>query len=265
MFLYGGSEVKVFKIMAGKIFRPRVIIPLILFLLLIGGGIYFWLQQSFPVEEEAERFLQSDEKVEVSEVNDIIKFSPRGEDKSTHGIIFYPGGQVQARSYAVLAYKLSEAGYSVFLVDMPFQLAILNWSAGSEIIKEHGDIKGWSLAGHSLGGAMAARLLSREQPQAVENIIFLAAYPAEEDDISTKNVNSITIYGGEDGILDKERLKEREDLLPAGYEIAKIEGGNHAGFAHYGEQGGDGEADMTGLEQIEMTAAKILEFMSQEE
>ena len=49
-------------------------------------------------------------------------------------------------------------------------------------------------------------------------------------------------------------------LLRSGADV--ITGGNHAYFGMYGEQKNDGEATITNIEQINITAQKIAEFIN---
>ncbi len=253
---------KLLKSMLKKLSRPRVIAVIILFVLVIAGGIFFWLRQSLPAQEEAARYLESSEQVEVVRGDDVIEFWPRSRENYDSGIIFYPGAQVEAEAYAALASILAEAGYPVFLVEMPFQLSILGWDRAEDIMAANREnISSWTMAGHSLGGAMSARFVSREQPPAVENLLLLAAYPAAGEDLSQKKISVLSIYGSEDEIINLERLQERTSLLPADARMKTLEGANHAGFGQYGEQEGDGEAKISGEEQRQMAVQIILEFL----
>ena len=245
-----------------KLIRPKVILPLILFLLLIGGGIFYWLQQSRPPLEEAREYLESSEHVEVLNREDLYEFWPRNGEEYNNGIIFYPGGQVEVAAYAGIAYKLAEAGHPVFLVQMPFQMSILNWSRAEDIIaREQQTIENWTMIGHSLGGAMSARFISRREPGRVKNLILLAAYPADSDNLDYTDINVLSLYGSEDEIINLERLQERMELLPENTETIVMEGANHAGFGFYGDQQGDGKAEMSSLNQQQLAVEKILDFL----
>ncbi len=66
---------------------------------------------------------------------------------------------------------------------MPLELAILGWrraDGARELIPEQNS---WYLIGHSLGGAMASRFISREEPDWVNGLILLSAYPASSDSL----------------------------------------------------------------------------------
>jgi hypothetical protein len=49
--------------------------------------------------------------------------------------------------------------------------------------------------------------------------------------------------------------------LPPGSELVVIDGGNHAGFGHYGPQAGDGTATIDREEQQRQTAETLLAFV----
>lgn len=64
----------------------------------------------------------------------------------------------------------------------------------------------------------------------------------------------ITIYGANDPVLDKTKIKDSEIVVI-------IEGGNHTYFGNYGEQAGDGRAAIFRERQQEIAAAAILGFI----
>ena len=90
-------------------------------------------------------------------------------------------------------------------------------------------------------------------------VVLLAAYSQKPLD---DRLSAITIYGSEDGILNRKRQAEGEHNLPEGHREYVIEGGNHAQFGDYGRQRGDGEAAIPAQEQQRRTAELILEAAS---
>ncbi|WAA13372.1 alpha/beta hydrolase [Fervidibacillus halotolerans] len=109
-------------------------------------------------------------------------------------------------------------------LEMPFHLAIFNIDGADAVYEKFPEIDHWFLAGHSLGGAMGSSYANKHEDQ-LSGLILLGAYPTDEPTIPT-----IAIYGSEDQVLDKEKLKVVENRI-------EITGGNHAGFGNYGEQG----------------------------
>lgn len=170
-----------------------------------------------------------------------------GSLDSKIGIIFYPGGKVEAAAYALLCDELSQIGVAVFLVDMPFNLAVFSINRADQIRQDNPMIATWYMAGHSLGGAMASsHQLSREG--VYSGVIFLAAYPLGPTQIPT-----LILKGSNDLVLDSEKLK--------GLDAQVIEGGNHAGFGSYGPQKGDGEATISPQAQRALTIELIDSFI----
>ncbi|MGM0420343.1 MAG: alpha/beta fold hydrolase [Bacillota bacterium] len=230
----------------------------------MAGILVNWVLQSYPPEEAALSYLEEDSGVSYQQEGDYHIFAPGGEGGSPslrQGVIFYPGGQVEALAYSQLAYHVAEAGYPVVLVEMPFQLAILDWDKAEGVYKLFPELTTWHLAGHSLGGAMAARYVSRDKPDMVAGLILLAAYPAESDDLAEQNIRVLSIYGSNDEIVNQELLQERESLLAEERQLLEIEGGNHAGFGQYGDQSGDGKAEITSSAQIKKTTEAIVRFL----
>lgn len=62
--------------------------------------------------------------------------------------------------------------------------------------------------------------------------------------------------------MNREKYEESKVNLPDGFAEIVIDGGNHSYFGVYGEQKGDGEAEISNAEQIELTAEQIFAFMN---
>ena len=172
-------------------------------------------------------------------------------------VIFYPGGKVEALAYIPLMERLAQEGVLAVLMPMPFNLAVLAKNAAAEIPELFPEVEHWYMAGHSLGGSMAAAFAS-ENTSWVEGLVLLAAYSTEP-----LTVPVLSIYGSEDGVLSMEKYEQYRSNLPVLTELV-IDGGNHAGFGLYGSQEGDGTATLTNLEQIDRTAAAIAGFVNAE-
>ncbi len=185
-----------------------------------------------------------------------------GEDFSdkTVGIIFYPGGLVEHEAYLPLMEKLAQQGAVCILVEMPFDFAFMDYRAAGKFLKLYPVVEHWYMAGHSLGGAMAASYVSRHEED-FEGLILLAAYT--NHNISDSGVKVLSIYGSNDGVLNFKRYNKNKKNLPAvrqGLTEIIIDGGNHAQFASYGKQKRDGKAEISADEQQEITAAEIAQW-----
>lgn len=174
------------------------------------------------------------------------------------GFIFYPGGKVEYISYEPLMEELASRGILCMLVEMPFQLAILDMNAADGIQEQFPEVTKWYIGGHSLGGSMAASYLTKHG-DAYEGLILLGSYSV--DDLSKESIKVLSILGSEDQVLNSENYEKNKKNLPGGFQEIMLEGGCHAYFGMYGPQEGDGTPTISNEKQIEMTADAILPFV----
>ena len=182
---------------------------------------------------------------------------PEGRDPVA-GLIFYPGGKVEHTAYTPLMEALASEGILCVLVEMPFRLAVLDMNAAEGIPEAFPEVERWYLGGHSLGGSMAASYLASHTEE-FEGLILLGSYSTA--DLSGTELSVLSVYGSEDGVLNREKYAEYRPNLPEGFTETVIEGGNHAYFGAYGEQEGDGTATVTPAEQLRQTAEAILAML----
>lgn len=229
-------------------------------------AVLIYINDYYKATEKAQKAILGNDSVEVTETGDYYLFSKNeaesyvgiGEGK---GIIFYPGGKVDEVAYAPMLLELAEEGYEVYLVKMPAKLAIFGMNAAEGIIKEASELTEWTMMGHSLGGAMAASF-SASHDEEVDNLVLLAAYSME--DLSGLDMDVYSFYGSEDKVLNMEKYEEYYTNLPEDMVEIVIDGGNHAYYAHYGEQDGDGTATITRDEQQESVLDVFLSLEKEE-
>jgi hypothetical protein len=219
---------------------------LVLIPALVVGGFVVWAMTPLGPMPAALAALESDAQVQVEQGNWYV-FQPL-EGKPDTGIIIYPGGRVDPRSYAPMAHSLAGEGYLAIIVPMPLNLAVFNPGAAAEVMAAFPEITTWSVGGHSLGGAMAANFVHKN-PAALDGLFLWAAYPASGDDLSGMDLKVISIYGTLDGLMTAADVEASRLLLPADTVWAPIEGGNHAQFGWYGDQPGDNPATISREEQ----------------
>lgn len=215
--------------------------------LLAGGAAAYWVLTPLGPSVEALAALDGGETVEVVETDYRWDFVPAGLETRT-GVVMYPGGRVDPRSYAPLALDIAEEGHLVAIVRMPLNLAVLAPETASKVLEAHPDVVVWLVSGHSLGGAMASRW-ALGHPDGAQGLVLMAAYPPEGDDLSALDVRAVSLVGDQDGLVDVGEIMESVPRLPEGAEPVVIEGGNHAQFGSYGQQPGDGEAAISEDEQ----------------
>ena len=230
-----------------------IVVLAILALSVIGFVAYSRLATAGP-EQTALEAMVSDEWVEVEENNSgWLVFKPAGAAPQT-GLIFYPGGYVDPRAYAPAAREIAATGYLVVVPTMPLNLAVFGSNRAAGIIDAYPEIAHWAIAGHSLGGAMAAQFADGN-PGAGAGLALWAAYPAGNVDLSQSGIQAVSIYGSNDGVAEVETVEAARPHLPAGTEWLLIDGGNHAQFGWYGPQNGDLEPGIDHLEQQALTVA----------
>lgn len=175
------------------------------------------------------------------------------------GLIFYQGGKVDELAYVPLLYEFAKGGMTTYLVKMPFRLSVLGINRGDHVISENQSIDRWYIAGHSLGGAMASSYVSNSNR--MEGLFLFGAYPATN--ISEWDGVLISVYGGEDRIMNRDKFNESKELQPERSYYYEIIGGNHSGFAEYGQQKGDGSLMIEGDDQRKSSVTYIVDVLNE--
>ena len=234
----------------GKGMKRTLLMAAILLALALGCGLY--ASDYYRAEETAAAWPES---VTLEQSDDRMIFLP-GE--ASAGLIFYPGGKVEFTAYAPLMARLAEQGVLCVLLKMPLNLAVLDVNAASGIPEQFPQVERWYLAGHSLGGSMAASYAGKHGAE-YAGVILLAAYSTE--DLTRSGLKVCSLYGDRDGVLDMEKYSRYRGNLPEDTMEQVLEGGNHAGFGSYGPQEGDGTSTLESGVQLQWTAERILEFL----
>ena len=180
-----------------------------------------------------------------------------GAENARAGVIFYPGGKVASAAYAPLMTALAQKGFLCLLVEMPFHLAVFDVNAADGLPAQFPNVRRWYIAGHSLGGSMAAEYAANHA-DALQGLILLAAYSTA--DLTGSGLPVLSVYGSADTVLNRERLARYAQNLPANAQTVVLEGGCHAYFGDYGTQKGDGTPTLTRAGQMEATVAAIAAF-----
>lgn len=238
--------------------KKKIVFAIIIVLIvsLVGGTVYY-INDYYKADEVAVSLITAPKTdVTITEENGVFTFKPQN---ATKGIIFYPGGKVQAESYAPLMQTLAEKGVLSILVTMPGNLAVLDMNAADGLQEKYPEIQSWYMSGHSLGGSMASSFIA-ENSKDFDGIILLASYSTA--DLSETELDVLSIYGSNDGVLNMEKHEEYKPNLPEDFKEVVINGGCHAYFGAYGEQEGDKKATITREEQIEITVKEILQFIN---
>jgi pimeloyl-ACP methyl ester carboxylesterase len=226
-------------------------------LLLAIGGFVIWAANPLGPGEHALAALETGEAVTVS-TDDSIVFMPTAIKPKT-GLIFYPGGRVDYRSYASPLREIAAHGYLVVLVPAPLNLMVLDPNAADAIISQFPQIEYWAVGGHSLGGAMAANYLYTHS-DAAGGLVLWASYPASNNNLSDSGLKVLSVYGTLD-MSGMQPYDESRARLPADTTWVMIEGGNHAQFGDYGIQPGDNVATISAANQQAQAVTATVEFL----
>lgn len=238
----------------------RILVILMAIVAVLLGGCVWYINDYYHVTDR-DSAMSDTSIVKVVKTSSGYLYDGPGEDIA---LIFYPGAKVQDIAYAPLLKELAENGVDCYLVHMPGNLAIFGVDKAEEVLEQIAEEKRnyehRYLAGHSLGGAMAASFAATHSEE-LEGLIFLGAYSTE--DLSGTDLRVLSLYGSEDQVLNREKLTQSHALMPVDFTEYVIEGGNHAQYGDYGVQKGDGTAMITPEQQRKITVEKILTFLSE--
>lgn len=209
-----------------------------------------YLSVHAPAQPAAVSALETRTPVSVIEIPEGYFLDGPGTETA---VVFFPGGKVDTEAYAPLLRRIAAGGDDCFLLKMPFRLAVFGVNAPLSIMDSY-DYSRWIVAGHSLGGSAAA-LFASANPDRVDGLVLLAAYPTKQ---IPSGVRLLSVYGSKDGCLERDNYARGREFWPESASEIVIEGGNHAGFGCYGPQKGDGEAMIPAAAQQSQTADAIL-------
>lgn len=235
----------------------RILATCLALLIAVAIGGYAYLSDYYPAGEAAAAAMQvQTDAVSIEQAGHVTWFVP---DAPTAGLIFYPGGKVEAAAYAPLLRACARRGILCALVQMPANLAVLDANAADGLQQAYPDLETWYMAGHSLGGAMAAGYAAGHAGE-FAGLVLLAAYSTK--DLTSTGLSVLSLYGTEDGVLNRDAYEDNRANLPADTVEVILEGGCHAQFGSYGPQRGDGTPTLSGEEQIRQTAEAIAAFLA---
>lgn len=224
-----------------------------------------WLANSFRTRGVDEAILRSSASVSVEDGATMLTFRPTSS--GTTALVFICGGGVTAAAYAPLLRPIAEAGYPVFVIKLPYRFAPLAShkqeavDRARRVIATNQQVSRWVVAGHSLGGALTARL-AHEDPQAISAIVLLGTTHPRDHDLSSLQIHVTKIYASNDGVAPVDRVLANRGLLPPSTKWIEIAGGNHSQFGRYGHQLFDGTATISREAQETTTRAAILDTLA---
>jgi len=229
---------------------------LLVLLVVLFAYLLIWLNTPYKATEDAIKLLSSTQTYSYSDTGN-LEFIPNQPKEA--GVIFYPGGRVEAKAYSYICAGIAQQGYPCIIAVMPFNLAVFKLDAAKQIIEKYPQVESWSIGGHSLGGSMAARYI-KDNSTKIDSIFFMGSYT--DVDLSKTTLKALILIGTEDAILNSQSYKDNYKNMPDARSINVIQGGNHSQFGDYGLQDGDLEAKISKQDQHQIIVDEILKLIT---
>jgi hypothetical protein len=242
-----------------KIAKKILLAIVVILIAAIGYNFYDRPDRLHRVTPEALAALESDSAVTVT-AGEYFVFEP-ADSSPTAGLIFYPGGECDERGYAEPLRAIADQGYLVVLVPMPLQMAFLGIDKADDVMAAYPDIETWVLAGHSLGGSMAARYAFNNSAK-LDGLMLWDAYAP--DDLTDSGLRVRMIHRADASGDTPDMYVPYLPLLPEDTEFVPLTGGSHLNFGRFvpgrmyrDEPPGELPNDL----QLELVALSSIEFL----
>lgn len=230
--------------------RKRTVLAIVLAVIVALVGGFLWYVQPQPLLPEAAASMASTADVVFTNRDGLLEWAPADGDYSI-GLVVYPGAKVPPEAYGPLAQEIAASGYLVVITPMPFNFAVFNIGAADRAITAHPEVATWAMAGHSLGGSMAAQYTSDHLTR-IAALAMWASYSAA--DLSTAPIEALSIFGSLDAGADKITAADTKAKLPPSTVYIEIPGGNHEQMGWYTGQPNDPVATIERADQQHQVA-----------
>ena len=219
-----------------------------------------WWLRPLGATDVALHALASGDGVEVVQSATRVELRPTGHLDPT-GVVFYPGAKVDARAYAAILRPLAEAGHLVVIVKLPFGIAFTDVNAATSVIDAEDGVARWAVAGHSLGGTVAARYAAGHHDR-VAGLVLWASYPAGSL-APHGDLTVLSVSGTNDGLTTPADVLASKPDLPRDTTFVAVRGAVHADFGDYGTQKGDGTPTIPREDAQRQITAATLAFLTE--
>ncbi|MBL8201372.1 MAG: alpha/beta hydrolase [Chromatiales bacterium] len=199
-------------------------------LVVMGGWLAWSKANEAAPAPEAIAALRSDARVSVEDARFIV-FRPAGELPAT-GVILYPGAGCDVRGYSPVLRRVADRGYLVVAVPMPLNMAIFGINRADEVRAAFPGVRRWVIAGHSMGGAMAARY-AHQHPDDLAGLIIWDSRPAESDTLVDVKYPVWHIHRATADGRPPEKFEKYRNLFPATSTWVPLPGGIHMQFGSF--------------------------------
>lgn len=182
------------------------------------------------------------------------------------GLVFICGSGVAAEAYVPMLRPLADAGFPVIIIKLPLRFAPLDSNKDEALqrvrrtMAAHGEVQRWVVAGHSLGGALAARL-AHEAPNLPAALVLVGTTHPKQQDLSGLRIPVTKVFASNDGVARTADVMRNRPLLPPQARWIEIKGGNHSQFGHYGHQLLDGDPAVSREAQQAIVTQALLDTL----
>jgi Alpha/beta hydrolase family len=246
-----------------RIRRVWAIVGSIVFVVFTG-----WSLLAFRATSFARAALDSDDRVAVEYADSAWSFHPRSSPRRA-GLLFFPGGMVDPVAYAPLMRGIAVAGYPALLIELP-RRGTFGGADSPEVftrartaMRREASVVRWVAAGHSLGGAVAARM-AHEDPAGLAALVLIGTTHPRDFSLADSHLQVTRVYGTRDTVADVSKQERTRGNLPAAARLVAIDGGNHSQFGYYGFQPGDWPATISREAQQRLTLEALLSVLEGE-
>lgn len=235
---------------------------------LVVVGFTAWASTPMRGERDAAIEVWTNPAVSVTSTSRSIVLAPTaaGAAAIDTGLVFIPGARVDPYAYMfVLSGIVEEAGVTVVITKPTLNLAFFDTRALSDFTADAPQVTEWFVGGHSLGGVRSCMLAEPDTSAdatepVVAGLVLFASYCAT--DLSDSDLTVLSLSGSNDLLSTPEKIADAAGLLPPGTAFVEIEGANHARFGNYGEQSGDGVAEISSREMRAVLTRELEAFLA---
>ncbi|MES2038562.1 MAG: alpha/beta hydrolase [Pseudomonadota bacterium] len=224
-----------------------------------------WMVNNIRTRDVDDSLFQSSASIALTDTPASLELSPRLL-KPKRGLIFFCGSGIAADAYVPLLRPVAEAGFSVFIIKLPWRFAPMEshkqtvLARAKDIIGSHPGLPSWIIAGHSLGAALSARYVQTDTEHIAGMLLMGSTHPKSAD-LSGLHIPVTKVFASNDQVAPREKIIANKKLLPAQTRWVEIVGGNHSQFAHYRYQLLDGDATIPREEQQAQARKEILAML----
>jgi hypothetical protein len=237
-------------------------------LVILGIGLLAWLNFALfagvilGLPPEVRASLQSDDEVKVAlPENDSWLVMAPAERTPTTGLILYPEGHMDIKSYGPIGREIARYGLQVIFLSR----RVVEYTEGEEqqrieaVMAAYPEIETWVVGGHTSGARIAAGYAA-DHPELIAGVVLWAGRLNEETSLADSALPVLMVYGTRDD-ENVSLVASNKPLLPEHTAWVPIEGANRAQFANFGPMPADAVATISSEAQQAQAAVATIEFV----